>query len=256
MRPGHYGWDARIYRIWVGMKNRCQNPNNYSYHNYGGRGIKVCPEWQDYQTFLDWSLAHGYADGLSIDRIDNEGDYCPENCRWATRREQNCNTRQNHFLTYKGKTQTISQWAEDVGLDYSALKQRINSGWPVEKALITPTGGLNIHQRPSRAKLYTFNGETHTLREWADKLGVRVGTLQQRLYFYHYSIDDLLGKKVHTPVLITHNGKTQNASAWSREIGLDLSYICKQIKRGRTLEDIVATHQRRINKTVISPIDE
>lgn len=131
--------DTPLYYIWKGMKQRCYNPKVSNYHNYGGRGISVCDEWlDDFQAFYDWAILHGYEPGLSIDRIDNNGDYSPSNCQWATRTEQSNNTRTNKQLTYDGKTQSISQWARELNIGDGTLRTRLNLGWDVEKALTTP----------------------------------------------------------------------------------------------------------------------
>lgn len=131
---------TRIYRIWRGMKDRCTNPNNPYYKNYGGRGITVCKEWKDnFQAFYDWAIANGYADDLTIDRIENNGNYEPSNCRWVDRFEQMSNTRSNRNIEYKGKTQTLAQWARELNFPYYILDGRINNyGWSVEKAFETP----------------------------------------------------------------------------------------------------------------------
>ncbi|MBQ7405302.1 MAG: hypothetical protein IJV90_02655 [Candidatus Methanomethylophilaceae archaeon] len=121
------------------MKQRCYNPKVSNYHNYGRRGIAVCDEWlDDFQAFYDWAISHGYESGLSIDRIDNDGDYSPSNCQWATRTEQSNNTRTNKHLTYNGKTQTINQWARELNIGDGTLRTRLNLGWDVEKTLTTP----------------------------------------------------------------------------------------------------------------------
>lgn len=134
----HGQTDTRLFRIWSLMKDRCKNRNTQSFKSYGGREISVCDEWNNFQTFYDWAMANGYSDDLTIDRIDVNGNYSPDNCRWATVKEQQNNRRNNHFVTYNGKTQTIAQWSEELGINQSTLLQRINKlGWGVEKAFET-----------------------------------------------------------------------------------------------------------------------
>lgn len=131
---------TRLYRIWSDMKTRCNNPNRPKYTRYGGRGITICNKWMsDFQAFYDWSMANGYRDDLSIDRIDNDGNYCPENCRWITMREQASNKSTNHFITYEGQTLTMAEWARRTGISREVLKDRIcRYGWELERALTTP----------------------------------------------------------------------------------------------------------------------
>lgn len=104
-----------------------------------GRGIKVCDEWANsFDAFESWALNAGYDDSLTIDRIDTDLSYTPENCRWVSRKEQSNNKRDNHNLTFDGKTQTISMWAEETGIDRRAITQRLKRGWSVEDALTRP----------------------------------------------------------------------------------------------------------------------
>ena len=127
---------TRMYNIWMSMKQRCADANCKSYKDYGGRGIKVCDEWvNDFQAFYDWAMANGYRDNLSIDRIDVNGDYEPDNCRWVTRKTQNNNSRKNRYYSYNGETHTIAEWSEIMGIGYSALYARIERGWTIERAL-------------------------------------------------------------------------------------------------------------------------
>ena len=130
---------SRLYGIWLNMKARCTNPNSGNHKDYLDRGIKVCEEWMDYMSFKEWALSHGYRDDLSIDRVDNDGNYCPENCRWATQSEQMRNTRSNHLLTFNGETKTMVEWSEIYGIPYHTLKARINKyGFSTEEALTIP----------------------------------------------------------------------------------------------------------------------
>lgn len=136
---------SRLYGIWLNMRTRCKNQNSESYNLYGGRGITVCAEWDNYLAFKKWAMENGYEDGLSIDRIDVNGNYEPNNCRWATQKEQCRNKRDNHFLTFNGETKTIAEWAEITGFNYHTIKQRINRyGFTDEEALtIIPRHGNN-----------------------------------------------------------------------------------------------------------------
>lgn len=135
----HGDRNTRLYRIWDSMKRRCNGTNgNKDKKYYCDRGISVCQEWMAYENFRDWAVKNGYRDDLTIDRIDVNGNYCPENCRWATMREQENNRRNNHYVTYDGKTQTIGEWASETGIPYDTLYGRLYSGWPMEKALACP----------------------------------------------------------------------------------------------------------------------
>lgn len=130
---------TRLYKIWSSMKVRCSDPNVENYPAYGGRGINVCEEWRSsFESFRDWAFANGYNNKLTIDRIDVNGNYEPSNCRWATIKEQSNNKRTNRLISYKGKTQTLTQWADEIGFLPSTLSERIRTGWSIEKALTTP----------------------------------------------------------------------------------------------------------------------
>lgn len=140
----HHETGTRLYEIWHGLRQRCNNPNSKDAHNYSDRGIMVCDSWNNsYEAFRDWALANGYTDDLSIDRIDVNGDYCPSNCRWATQSQQARNTRFNHLLEFNGKSQTIADWAEEIGIDYYTLAKRIGMNWSVERALTQPVKNRN-----------------------------------------------------------------------------------------------------------------
>lgn len=143
---------SRLYLEWAGIKSRCFYSGAKKYKYYGGRGIKVCDEWaKSFETFKDWALKNGYNDSLTIERIDVNGDYCPENCKWITRKEQSNNTRRNVVITYNGKTQTLLEWVEELGLDYKRTHNRLfKLGWTFERAITTP---VNIKKRNKSTRL-------------------------------------------------------------------------------------------------------
>ena len=130
---------TRLYNIWGLMVQRCYNQNVPCYEAYGGRGIGICLEWrEDFQAFYEWAMGNGYKENLTIDRIDNNKGYSPDNCRWVTRKVQANNTRRNHYITHNGETHTLSEWAGFLGLNPDTLGSRIYRGWDVDKALTTP----------------------------------------------------------------------------------------------------------------------
>lgn len=116
----------QLYNVWHGMKQRCTNIHHTAFHHYGGRGIAICTEWMDFENFRDWALNNGYRPGLTIDRINTNDGYCPENCRWVSQLVQCNNKRNNHFVTYNGVTHTIADWSRILGVKYGTLQNRIN----------------------------------------------------------------------------------------------------------------------------------
>ena len=138
----HGGSKTRLFTTWTNMLQRCRNPKNTHYAEYGGRGIEVCDEWgNDFAAFRDWAMSNGYNDTLTIDRIDPNGNYEPSNCRWLSLAKQQANRRSCIMLSMNGKTQTLAAWARELGMDPMALKNRLRRGWSVEKALTTPKRG-------------------------------------------------------------------------------------------------------------------
>ena len=150
-RQSHYGGEEgpmlkrgysikyrRIYKIWQGIRQRCNNPNDKDYEDYGGRGIRVCEEWdKSSEAFVRWALENGYADNLSIDRIDTNSGYSPENCRWSTKKEQAHNRKSTHFITRNGETHNITEWAKILGVKRSLLLNRLYRGWDEQEIFDT-----------------------------------------------------------------------------------------------------------------------
>ena len=130
------GSTSREYCSWGNMMGRCYNPNHNYYKDYGGRGIKVCPRWHKFENF--YKDMGDCPEDLTLDRKDNNGDYEPSNCRWATNEEQANNRRDNHWIEYNGETKNVTQWAKHLGIHVSVLYSRLSRSWSDEKTLITP----------------------------------------------------------------------------------------------------------------------
>lgn len=129
----------RLKNIFGGMKTRCYNKKDKRYPDYGGRGIQICREWmKSYHLFEKWALENGYSDELSIDRINNNGNYEPSNCRWATQKEQSNNGRHNVVIKYKGEVKTLVEWVETLELSYSMVSKRLINGNTIKEAFTRP----------------------------------------------------------------------------------------------------------------------
>ena len=127
---------SRLYRIWANMKARCGNPNNDRFHDYGARGITVCDEWDDYLTFKRWAMSNGYEDHLTIDRVDNDKGYSPDNCRWVNRYTQQNNMRSNTIIHYGGESHTLAEWSRIFDIPYHTLVTRHTRGWTTARLFI------------------------------------------------------------------------------------------------------------------------
>lgn len=137
-REKHGMANSRLYRIYHDMVSRCYGKSINGYENYGGRGISVCVEWlgeDGFTNFMEWALANGYNDELTIDRLDSNGNYEPSNCKWSTRKQQANNTRTTIFLEYNGEKYSLSEWSERTGIRKGTIYARIRKGLSVEKAL-------------------------------------------------------------------------------------------------------------------------
>ena len=143
-RKTHGMHDTKLYGVWAVMKYRCLNPKAHNYHNYGGRGIKVCAEWEkNFESFYKWAVEHGYKDAkrgqYTLERIDVNGDYCPENCTWITITEQEQNKRESIRLTFNGATKSLKEWAKITGIKETTLRSRYTTlRWSIEEILTTP----------------------------------------------------------------------------------------------------------------------
>lgn len=189
-----------LYRRYYGIKQRCYNPNHDSYMRYGGRGIKMCDEWKDsFQAFNDWAYANGYEEGLTLDRIDVDGDYCPENCRWVDMRTQLNNTRKNVYIEYMGRKLTIPEWAHELNMKESLIRHRYDYGWTPERIFTTPVKREHHPEAHDNVIYMTYKGVTKSLRDWSDETGISITTLRHRYVDYHWTPEDTIEVPKGTP---------------------------------------------------------
>ncbi|ULF48725.1 hypothetical protein [Bacillus phage BillyBob] len=196
MREQHGMTGSRLYTIYRNMKQRCHNPKHTSYETYGAKGIEVCLEWRNSPTvFMEWALANGYNDELTIDRVDSTKGYAPDNCRWITLSENSRRAglgrkrpdggKKPKLVTYNGKSQSLKDWASELGVSYQALHARVSrNGGSIEKAFAVADNKLE------------FNGESKNLKEWSEYLNISYNTLKRRIYHLHWSTEKAFTKPV------------------------------------------------------------
>lgn len=216
LKHGHarVGFRSPTYKVWAGIRARCNNPRDTNYNYYGGRGIQVCERWDEFTSFLEDmgerpSLKH------SIERDNVDGDYCPENCRWATQKEQSLNKRCTIRLTVGGETRTAVEWCKLHGVEYDALFFRYQQGWSDEEC---------VYGRPPQNTL-EYMGKTQTIKEWAEELGINYRTLIRRHRDFQWSPEEcLMGRSssnhARSIILMEYKGKVQSMNAWCRELGV------------------------------------
>lgn len=238
----NYDRKSPLYNTYRAMLDRCYNPNSDGYEDYGGRGIYVCDEWQTYPAFEEWAYSNGWSEGLTIDRIEVNGNYEPSNCRWADKLQQANNTRRNRFYTYNGETLTMKQWADKIGISYYTLRNRLDGGWTIAEAV---ENKVRHTERVSKNdRLISYRGESKLLTQWAEELNIPFSTLRSRL-----ERGQDIEKAFTSPVLqqerpIEFNGETHNLSEWSAIIGID---------RG-TLNSRIYTYGWSVEKAFTTPV--
>ena len=179
--------NGRLYRIWNNMRTRCNKPYSDHYSHYGARGISVCEEWDNkndgFKNFYDWSVRNGYSENLSIDRINNDGNYEPSNCRWVTSHEQNRNKRTNHYIEVNGEKIVITDVALEHGISCGSIVNRLNKGCSIEEAL--------TKEKPKKRLIY-YKGEFLTPRQFSNITGINYNTISSRITKGYSNAEDLI----------------------------------------------------------------
>jgi hypothetical protein len=239
-----------LYRRWIAMKSRCYNKNDSAYHRYGGRGIRI------HQRYLD--PAEGFENLLadlgpkppgrhSVDRINPDGDYAPENIRWATDTQQARNRYNQRLLHWQGKAKLICEWAEDLGIPEKLIVLRLWKGWSVDRALGTP---WRKGEKGKPGRCLTWRGKTMTVRAWSIELGVPDRVLHARLQL-GWKIEDVLGRPYRAGKMgpvgkeLTWRGQTRTLAEWSELTGIPRETLGQRIRADWSAEAALTTPYRK-----------
>lgn len=240
----HGDTGTKLYREWCGIKRRCYNQNHHSYKDYGARGITMCDEWKDdYLAFKTWAETQpNYEEflnskklKLSIDRINNNKGYSPDNCRFATAKEQANNRRSNKLITHNGETLTVSQWADRAGLSQQAFNVRYNAGWTMDQILNTEK--YSYIQRPE------VDGISHTCKEWAEITGLPEDVIYERIYRHGWDPKKAITTPNRGGKLIEYNGISKSMADWDRIMGFAPSTTSRRLRSGWEIEKALSTPQ-------------
>lgn len=190
----------RLRNIFGNMKARCLNSQNPSYKYYGGRGIKIYDDWlKNSNSFIEWALKNGYSDELTIDRIDNKGNYEPKNCRWVSQEIQMNNKRNNHIIFYKNEKYTISQFCKKFNLNYNTINARINEySYTNPEDLLKPklVEKIKKAQRMKTKYFVTLNGKRKSISEWCKEFNLSYSTVINRILVHNYTPEEAITKKL------------------------------------------------------------
>lgn len=230
------------YQSWVGIKDRCLNPNHKSWHNYGGRGIKICKRWRhSFKNFLD-DMGPKPSARHTIDRYpDKNGHYEPNNCRWATHKEQARNRRDNVLLTFKGQTKCLQEWSEELGIGLGTLCHRLYVlKQPVSQAL-----GIDPREYfTNRGKKHTHQGETKTIAQWCRDEGISMQAVMRRLEM-GWTMDQALFKaaKSHRRRMrdVRINGKKRSVLSLAKEYGINYYTLLQRLDKGWDVQRALQT---------------
>ena len=171
-------YKTRLYRIYHNMKQRCNNPKNTYYDYYGGKGIAICDEWNDFEIFKMWANNNGYSDNLTIDRINGDLGYEPNNCRWITRKEQSQNIKSNRMITVDGVTMNVVQWSAFLGINKNTLTKRLNEG-KTEQDFIKSIDKTHSIYHPLKINI---DGIDFSVEELSIKYNINKNTIRSRIY--------------------------------------------------------------------------
>lgn len=229
--------------IWIGMWLRCVDPGNKRFSEYGGRGISVCERWQDFFVFVE-DVGRRPSSQFSLDRIDNDGNYEPANCKWSTRSQQNQNCRRTRRYSFDGESLTATEIGKRCGVDRRRLSKRLMAGIPVDQAIDL---GLAAKKRQHGIAV-TIGGVEKTTRQWAAHFGIRHKTAWQRVKTCGWSWE----RALTTPViqyserkfrrrLFQIGGITLGYRQWCLRYGISPSTVWKRMRRGLTFEQALMT---------------
>lgn len=240
-----YSSRERLYILWLGIRQRCNNPNHISYKYYGGKGIKVCSEWDnDFMSFKKWALETGYDETLprgaqTIERKDTNKDYCPENCEWKTIQEQQRNKENTRIFEYKGQKHTVMEWSELLGISYPMLHGRVfGLGWNIKEAIEIP---FNQRRDEDSVMNVEIDGEKKSLLQISRETGIAYSGLVKR-YKSGISIEDTIKEyKKNNGGFVKryeYEGKYLTVSEWAEELGIPKQTIHYRLSVGKPYNEV------------------
>lgn len=240
-----YSSRERLYVLWLGIRQRCSNPNHISYKYYGEKGIKVCPEWEnDFMCFKHWALETGYDETLprgvqTIERKDTNGDYCPENCEWKTIQEQQKNKSGIKLYEYKGEKHNLTEWSDILNIEYPLLHARVcGLHWSIKEAIEIP---FNQRRDMDSIMNVEIEGEKKSLLQISKETGISYGALSEK-YKRGISIEDTIREYQKNNGGFTkryeYNGKCLTISEWSKELGISEGTLRSRLSSGRAYDKV------------------